>query len=323
MDDNTEGISRKDEPALYAFCDRLADYVGSPRPDHIQLMMNVNASASYTTKFFGLKKDQFILSLGIPLIAGTTVPQLAGIMAHEFGHFSQTGSTLLDRIIRRVNLWFAIAIYDPKDEYDFGFDDDYDSGLYQFFVFISWIMVGMGKIVLWLLMHVGIFVSSALMRRMEFDADRYEIAAVGSKTFTETSKRLILLNIAYGMAVQHSFSSMRGDHLPEDLSSFAAELANKSKMVNKRANKYFKQEQPGFFASHPTTRERIRAAEKINAPGHLHTKLPATSLFDNFRLKSKNVSSQLYEMRYGPTYTPETSRSTRDAVQTYLETMEK
>jgi hypothetical protein len=106
-DDGT-GLSRLDEPALFAFVDRLADKIGCPRPDIIRLNLDVNASAYYETSFFGLRRRAFTLTLGLPLVGGLTLTQLAGVIAHELGHFAQRGSGFLDRFIKRVNLWFAL-----------------------------------------------------------------------------------------------------------------------------------------------------------------------------------------------------------------------
>ena len=86
------GLSRLDEPALFAFVDRLADKVGCPRPDIIRLNLDVNASAYYETSFFGSRRRPFTLTLGLPLVGGLTLTQLAGVIAHELGHFGQRGS---------------------------------------------------------------------------------------------------------------------------------------------------------------------------------------------------------------------------------------
>jgi Zn-dependent protease with chaperone function len=321
-----EGLSREDEPVLFAFADRLAENVGSPRPEIIHLDLDVNASASYETKMFGLGRKAFTLTLGIPLVAGLTLAQLAGVIAHEFGHFSQRGSTLLDRLIRRVNLWFALAVHrrDVVDEVIESVTDSEDGNVLLALVgFLLWILVGLGRIVLWCLMQIGLFVSSSLLRRMEFDADRYEIAVVGTNVFEETSRRIVELSVAHAFASRHVFDSMRGDYLPDDYAGFVAGLANKSRRVQKKARKLIKKEKSSWLASHPPTRARIRAAEKLDQPGVLHSKRSSSALFRNFQQKSKGLTNLLYEIRYNDSYAPETRRSTREAVETYVTTMEK
>jgi hypothetical protein len=72
------GLSRAEEPVLYAFAERLADRVGCPRPQIIRLNLDVNASAGYETSLFGLRRRAFTLTLGLPLVRGLTLCQLAG-----------------------------------------------------------------------------------------------------------------------------------------------------------------------------------------------------------------------------------------------------
>lgn len=104
------GLLRAEEPVLFAFAERLADRVGCPRPQIIRLNLDVNASAGYETSLFGLRRRAFTLTLGLPLVRGMTLCQLAGIMAHEFGHFGQRNSSFLTRFITRTNSWFVVAV---------------------------------------------------------------------------------------------------------------------------------------------------------------------------------------------------------------------
>ncbi len=105
------GLLRAEEPVLFAFAERLADRVGCPRPQIIRLNLDVNASAGYETSLFGLRRRaSSTLTLGLPLVRGMTLCQLAGIMAHEFGHFGQRNSSFLTRFITRTTSWFVVAV---------------------------------------------------------------------------------------------------------------------------------------------------------------------------------------------------------------------
>lgn len=324
-DDGQGVLKRKDEPLLFAFADRLADKVGSPRPDVIRVQLDVNATASYDTALFGLVRKSFTLSLGVPLVAGLTLSQLAGVMAHEFGHFSQRGSTLLQRLIRRINMWFAFAVY-REDAIDTMIasmvDEGGDHPLLALVAFVMWILVWLGRGVLWVLMMIGLGVSSALLRRQEFDADRYQIGLIGSNGFEETMERVMRLSVAHVFAAQQVFNSLRGDHLPADFPGFVVALADESKRVKKKTRKLLDNEQAGLLSSHPAMRTRIRAAEKLDLPGVFHSKQPGSALFKSFRRDSKQLSSMLYEARFGDAYTPNTRRSTEEAIEIYMQTME-
>ncbi len=321
-----DGLSREDEPVLFAFTEQLADLIGAPRPEVIFLSFDVNAYASYRTSWFGLKRNKFTLTLGVPLIAGTTLPQLTGIMAHEFGHFSQSGSTFLMRTINRINSWFAVAVYseDMIDDFISELTHPEDNNATAAILgFMLWLLVGLGRCLLWLLMMLGHAVSSTLTRRMEYDADQYEIGVVGSETFISTSKQMIKLSLAYQFAGETVFGSRKGSHLPRDFSAYVAEICHLDKRVSKRAKRLVENEKSSWFASHPITRARMKAAEKADLPGIFSSELPATALFNNFPKRSRNLSKMLYQLTYGPDFDSTSTRTTDEAVDVYFSTVGK
>ncbi len=318
------GLSREEEPVLFAFTDRLAEVVGSPKPDVINLSLDVNASASYQTTWFGLRRKQFCLTLGIPLLAGMTLNQVSGVIAHEFGHFSQSGSMFLDRIIRRINFWFANAVYGESSVDDFSNElmhDEDGNVLVVLFGFFTFLLVGFGKIVLWCLMMIGHGVSCTLMRRMEYDADRYGIGIVGSEVFEATSRRLIELSLAQHIAGDLAFNTLRGDHLPNNFPEFMTAIANTDPRIAKKAKKIIKKEQSSWFASHPTTAARVRVAERLQAPGIFNVKRPASSLVTGFRGKSKEITQLLYNLHYGDSFDLDSMRTVDEAIEVYENTI--
>lgn len=53
----------------------------------------------------------------MPLVSGLTLRQLAGVLAHEFGHFAQGTGMRVTYVIRWVNHWFARVVYE-RDAWD-------------------------------------------------------------------------------------------------------------------------------------------------------------------------------------------------------------
>lgn len=322
--DASEGIVRDDEPLLYEFAEKLAQIVGAPKPDAIRLCVSANASASFETSLFGMRRKAFVLTIGVPLVAGLTLPQLTGVIAHEFGHFSQRGSTLLTRLIYRINVWFAAAAAggDATDELIYGMTEDEDGNAGLAVVgFLFWILVSMGRAVLWCLMMFGVAISSTLSRRMEFDADRYETGVVGSKVFKSTSRRMVELNIAEAVAQDYIAGSLDPEHLPDNYPRFVAGLADQYPKVRKRAKKYVREERAGLFGSHPTTNSRIRAAERLDLPGIFRTEQTAKALFRNFDEESHDLTRLLYSMHFRREIDPARLRPTDHALETFVETM--
>ena len=76
-----------DEPLVFAFVNKVCDVVRAPKPKRIDIDTNVNASASFRRGMLSMLGNDLVLTIGLPLVAGLTLRQLAGVLAHEFGHF--------------------------------------------------------------------------------------------------------------------------------------------------------------------------------------------------------------------------------------------
>jgi hypothetical protein len=100
------------QPALYAVIARISDLVGAPMPVRIDLDCNLNASAGFRKGASSLLSNDLVLTIGLPLVAGLNLRQFVGVVAHEFGHFSQGFGLRLSYLIRSINLWFARVVYE-------------------------------------------------------------------------------------------------------------------------------------------------------------------------------------------------------------------
>ena len=77
----------------------------------------VNASAGFMHGPFSVFRRDLVLTIGLPLVAGLSAREFAGVLAHEFGHFAQGGGLRLTGIVRGVNAWFGRVVYE-RDEWD-------------------------------------------------------------------------------------------------------------------------------------------------------------------------------------------------------------
>ena len=101
-----------DEPELFKFVTALCRAVGAPVPCRIQVDCEVNAAAGPNAGLGSLMRRDLRLVIGMPLVAGMTLRQFAGVLAHELGHFSQEGGLLTRYFIETVNHWFARVVYE-------------------------------------------------------------------------------------------------------------------------------------------------------------------------------------------------------------------
>ncbi|MGV3756780.1 MAG: M48 family metallopeptidase, partial [Verrucomicrobiota bacterium] len=110
-------LSPEAAPALYQLIERICAVVGAPRPSRVNVDCQLNASASFRRGMRSFVGSDLVLTIGMPLVAGLSAKQLAGVIAHEFGHFTQGFGMRLTYIIRSINAWFARIAYE-RDAWD-------------------------------------------------------------------------------------------------------------------------------------------------------------------------------------------------------------
>ena len=87
-------VGEQEQPELWALVRRAAGEAGTPAPATLVLTGEVNAGVSERARMLGLLAGPRTLAVGVPLLAGMTVPQIRGVLAHEFGHFAHHDTRL-------------------------------------------------------------------------------------------------------------------------------------------------------------------------------------------------------------------------------------
>ena len=284
MEHGHVSLNRAAQPLLFTFVGKICDTVNAPRPSRIAVTFDVNASAGYGSGFLSLFKSDLVLTIGLPLVAGLSLKQLGGILAHEFGHFSQGAAMRVSWIVRTINFWFARVVY-QRDEWDVwlieaaeGVDLRVGWVFYvaRFAVFIS-------RSILWCLMTVSHMLSCWLSRQMEFDADKYEIRLVGTASFEETCFRLNWLNHGLnGFITNRMLKPPTGLESANPIRDFITHCETLDDADEKRVRDRIANGETALFDTHPSDSERIANAKKENADGKLKSELPAEALFTNF-----------------------------------------
>jgi hypothetical protein len=285
------------EPALFAFIAKICDTVGAPFPKRIDLDCRLNASAGFRRGMSSFFANDLVLTIGLPLVAGLTVTQLAGVLAHEFGHFTQGFGMRLTYIIRSVSAWFYRVAYE-RDAWDETLEEwgQTEDARVAIVVGAARFAVWCSRLVLKVLMYVGDTIGCFMLRQMEFDADSYEIKLAGSDAFETTTRRMHVLNQMLGL----SYKKMRvgwnqSRELPENLSAYLmrtdTELSDKQRS---QLEDTMGLKKSGVFHTHPSNGDRIRAARQANDPGVFRCDLPATVLFSNFDVPAKQVTMLHY-----------------------------
>ena len=215
--DRQRALDPQVEPLLFAFVDGVCSSVGAPRPNRIEVDCDVNAGVYLDGGMTAVFRNELVLVIGLPLVAGLSLKEFAGVLAHEFGHFSQGTGMRLSLLIRSINHWFARVVYE-RDSWDESIAGWSGAGnLYA--LVIVWtvqLTVWITRRILWVLMWIGHAVSGFFSRQMEFDADRYEARLVGGRTFARTMWRVKEMALAQNYAFGDLRSSWHERRLPDN-----------------------------------------------------------------------------------------------------------
>lgn len=286
------------EPLLFTFVTQICRSVGAPFPTRIDVDCQLNASASFRRGSFSFLGNDLVLTLGMPLVSGLNVTELAGVIAHEFGHFSQGVAMRLTYIIRSVNAWFARVIYE-RDAWDEALEEWAQTEDSRLSLMIAFARLGVwfSRVLLKGLMYAGHGIGCFMLREMEYDADLYEIRLSGSGAFEATAKRIHTL----GASLQRSYQEIRASWnlnrtLPDNLPTY---LTNRHSSMERSQRTQLEDtlglHQTGLFDTHPSDGDRIRRARRASEPGVFQIDAPATCLFSNFEALSKQVTLLHYE----------------------------
>jgi Zn-dependent protease with chaperone function len=288
-------------PLLFAFADGVCSSVGAPAPSRIEVNCDVNASASLGSGLLALFRKDLVLTIGLPLLAGLELRQFAGVLAHEFGRFSQGAGMRLTVLIRSISAWFARVVYE-RDAWDEALEGyAKENNIYvMIIVNLTRLAVWLSRRLLWVLMMAGHAISGFMLRQMEYDADRYETRMVGGDGFESTSKRLNILNVASQGAYYDLNQSWKEGRLADDLPKLV--LANVAQIPPAALAELEQQvavRKTGLFDTHPCDNDRIASARAEQAEGTFHLDGPATDLIPEFDKLARSSTFDFYRAVFG------------------------
>ncbi len=305
--DRRRSLTRNDEPKLFAFVDKLCESVHAPKPKRIDVDCEVNASASFRNGMFSLfVPSDLVLTIGMPLVAGLTARQLGGVLAHEFGHFSQGFGMRVSYIVRSISYWFARVVYE-RDRWDEWLASaarslDFRIGIVLHF---ARLMIWLTRRILWCLMMVGHVFSCYLLRQMEYDADLHEIRFAGSEDFRKTSMQLRRLGIAYQQSLVDQQGFFRDGKLGNDLPKLVQ--LNRDDQDAELVKKIFAgvmEEKTEWLTTHPVDKDRVARAKAENEPGVFQLEAPASALFDHYTEICESVTHDTFKEAFGDKLKP-------------------
>lgn len=289
-------------PELHELIASICRQVRAPMPVQVELDCQVNASARLRRGLRSLGQRDLVLTIGLPLAASLTGRQLAGVLAHEFGHFAQGGGMATTTIIRSINGWFARLVFE-RDHWDLELESAGEKGGYQFAVMMAMARGGIwvSRRILHGLMHVGHIITCLQSRQMEYDADYYEIHLAGTAAFIDTTREMHRLSLAGQIAFRDLGQLWQTRQLVDDFPELVSTKRARFEPSALETVDASLTTTTGWMDTHPSSRDRLQHAEKLAQPGILSFDAPARVLFRDFAALSSETTRHFYRAQLGLT----------------------
>ena len=256
--------SQADCPKLYAALADVARRVDTRPVDEVYIApgseIGVHQEGRGPFGVFGIKRR--VLTLGLSAMHCLTVDELKSILAHEYAHFSHQ-DTFFSRFIYRVDTSIQTALGGMGAA---GGKLNYVNPFFWF---------------LYLYYKAYSLLSAGYSRSREFLADRMACSLYGSNVFASALTKVCTEGPFFEMTMYSTVSHLLSEqkafvNMYEAFGNFQKDDAG----AREKIRQDLATEKRSLFASHPTHRERIEAAE--DWPKNLRTDdTPALQLFED------------------------------------------
>lgn len=276
-------LDRKKHARFYRLIEKMTAAIGVPAPQFIEVIPDMNAAAGPVHGMASLAKGELKLVIGMSLVMGTSVQQFMGVLAHEFGHFSQRSSMMAYIWINTVSHWLWQCGYgqDVWTERLERWQEQFDNEIAQVSLFVTDWLLKLVRLLFQNLYRLNVRLTNAMSQQMEFDADLYEARVVGSAQFRAGTLALRRMGYAWSQARQTTFQGLHEqDKMLRNLPAATLEIANGfSPGLLKKIEDDLQVEETRHWDTHPADLERIANAENAGERGLLQCELPASVLF--------------------------------------------
>lgn len=307
-------ISKNEEPELFAFIETIVKEVNTDFPKKVFISSQVNASVFYDSGFWSMflpvKKN---LHIGLGLMNAVTVNEFKGILAHEFGHFSQR-SMKVGSYVYNVNYVLHNMLYDNT-----GYEKIIGrwaniSGYFSIFVIGGIKMISGIQWVLGRVYNVVNINYMALSREMEFHADEVAAHVAGPQALATSLVRLDLANHSLNSVLNFYGDKIADNLKPADIfehhqyvmtfsaNQYGLHFEHGLPQVTLATKNMFNKSRLAFedqWATHPSDNDRIKRLESLNITVQNTDTRPALSLFaDKEKTKAKVTEHLFSQIEY-------------------------
>jgi Zn-dependent protease with chaperone function len=294
-------LAEDQQTPLYHLVRTLCRRIGVPEPSNVYVDADVNA---YVTPkgLTGMLRGKLELTIGLPFVTGMQARQLASVIAHEFGHFAQPMEMFVSTIVNGINGWMYYAGWghDPWEERLDRLRSHDGLGLLWLPLTAALLSIFAVRWLMRWLCLLNIRVTSGFSRQMEFDADRYAVAAIGSRAFAESEIRARELLHAAAVVEEINTRAFQENKLLDDLPSMIAqthERLSDEELENVRRS--LDEDAAHYWATHPAGSDRIEAANALGVADIDVGDFPATWLIQELPKLSRWTTQIFYQKARG------------------------
>ncbi|GIJ80210.1 Zn-dependent protease with chaperone function [Micromonospora phaseoli] len=242
-------VPRREAPALWRLIEELAGQLDTRPPTRIYLTPEVNAAVSEEARMLGFAVGERTMYLGVPLLTQLTPAELRAVLCHEFGHYAGR-HTRFGAVTYRGAASLHSALFRLRMTVQSG------QGMTGYAWFYQAVVGAYTKIFLW--------VSLAVRRRQELEADARAAAMVGPAVTAEALRRVHALGHAWtGYLDMFVRPVQRLGFVPEDLfGTFTVMLDDplvRERLADLRAHPV--ETNRSWLDSHPPLAHRLQMIE--------------------------------------------------------------
>ncbi|BBA98494.1 hypothetical protein RVR_4690 [Actinacidiphila reveromycinica] len=239
-------VTPEEQPELWEQVNAAAEASGEAPPDELYLTAEVNAGVAEQSRLLGLLPGRRRMLLGVPLLAGLTVPRLRAVLAHEFGHYANLDARLGGVTMRgRQAVLHTVKVF--------------SQGTTRLHYVIGSLYVGYARMFL--------RTSQSMARHQELAADQLAARHAGRDATAAALRALPVLHAAHAHYLE-AYAGMGGPlgALPpvgEIHGGFRRLIAARPGERLAALSAGQRPPRPHRYNSHPPTAERLAAIEKL------------------------------------------------------------
>ncbi|MBD0736647.1 M48 family metallopeptidase [Streptomyces sp. CBMA29] len=243
-------VTAEEQPELWEQVRAAAEVTGERPPDELYLVPEANAGVAEQSRLLGLLPGRRRMLLGLPLLAGLTVPRLRAVLAHEFGHYGNRDTRLGGLTLRgRAAVLHTVEVF--------------SEGTTRMHYVVGAVYIGYARMFL--------RTSQSVARQQEFAADESAARYAGRDATVAALRAIPTIDAAYEHYMD-TYAGMGGPvgALPpvgEVLGGFRRLLAARPGEKLAVLADGRRPPKPHPYDSHPPLQERIARIERLPADG--------------------------------------------------------